>query len=197
MKRHNNNNNDDCFDVCCEKFCLCIGITISVLFAVAGAWFLILCLVGSILFPVLGTNTECGFRLESTVKMTEYNGTVINSTIYHSEKHEDDDNNHRYYVNYRCYNYLVLEPVFICKIHTYTGSNLTECIETQYENGTKISVYTTKKSDSCHINNLSRDCEKSNIYYKLGIMGIVIMGIIVGVGVLIGIFFMLFALGGN
>jgi hypothetical protein len=175
-------NNNDCCDICCE-ICMCLFVT-------SVTSFFLLCFIGSILFPILGSNSECGFRYESTVKMTESNGTIINSTIYNSEKYEDN-------INYRCYNYIVLEPVFICKIHTYSGSNLTSCNESLMKNGTKLNVFTTKKSDSCHINNLSRNCKKSNIYYNLGVMGIVVTGIIVVTAIFFIVCFLLAVLGGR
>jgi hypothetical protein len=154
--------NDKCQETCCKIICfspLILG--------------LIFFLVGSFLFPILGGKTDCGFRSKSTVKMIEYNGTVINSIIKQSEKYTDD--NDIYYDIYNCYTYINLETEFLlCKIYTYSGSNLTKCIDSQIKNGTKINVFTTKKTDSCHLQNLSHDCDKSEVYFGLGVASIVI-----------------------
>lgn len=132
--------------------------------------------VSIFLFPILASKTDCGFSPKSSVLMKKYNASVLNSTIYHSEHYENDDYlGQRYFNIYKCFSTIDLESSFICYVHTYSGLNLTKCIESQLPNGTFINAYTTKKTRTCHLKDLSRDCSQSQIYHGLGITGIVII----------------------
>jgi len=145
----------------------------------------------AIVLPILGHYSECGFKYEHSVTMFEYNSTTINSTIIHLGKQEDDDGEHRESHNYYCFSTVLIKPSFLCNIYTYFGSNLTNCIESQIQNGTLLSVHTTKKSNSCHLKNLSRNCEKSNIYFNGGVACIILLALFIAVPAIIGIFFLL------
>jgi hypothetical protein len=136
-----------------KKSCFAIHICFAIIF-----------LTCTILFIILGTKTECGFTNDSTIKMTEYNATVINSTIKNSFVHQK----HRINIIYDCITSVDIDSGFICNIDTYKGSNLTKCIQNQKLNGSIITVFNEKFESKCYLNNLSRNCAESQKYYNLG-----------------------------
>jgi hypothetical protein len=126
-------------------------------------------LVFAIVFSIFGSKSECGFSHKSTIKMYEYNATVINSTINYSVIKKG----HRNIDYYDCITTVNIEPIFKCNIKTYTGSNFTHCVENQILNGSIINVYKKNHTAICYLNDSSRNCNKSRLYYELSWVGIV------------------------
>lgn len=159
----------------------------SWIFKLCSGIFILLMLAGSIIFPIEASKTKCGFKLlETSINMKKFNGTVINSTITENIIETDDKIlsplNPIDVPEFTCTNIIKITNInHTCNLIVYDGESILNCIESIFPNGNILEIFIEGLSDNCYLHNLSRDCNKSNIYSIFGLVCIIIMIIIIGI----------------
>lgn len=171
----------DRHDICGKLGITTCGFCIFVLIGI-----IIFPLFGVFFFPIMANKMECGFRYADSIYVENYSGFVLNTT-----KIIRYDTNGPYYV---CSNNIIT-VVNMCNITMYIGTNETDCKIRLFPIGSTIDVFTNSKIKQCFLNNISRDCHLSNIFYEIGIACIVIVSIVVGGGLCILFFLLAFGAG--
>lgn len=157
----NENRNND--SICC----IIGGIFFTIVIAI-----ILFAIIGTILFPILASKTQCGFKIKDTIVTHEYEGTVINSTIDSYTRNNYDKG--QYY--YECFNIIYIGDLnVLCDVMVYSGENIRICNDNIYPNYKKILIFFDDFDKKCYLTNPARNCDKSNTYTILGIIAIIIL----------------------
>ena len=155
------------------------------IFRVCTGIVVLLVLVGSIVFPIEASKTKCGFQLfGNSITMEKFNGTVVNSTIsnYFIGKNNKIVTENEISTSVTCTNIIEIAKInHICNLIVYNGENILKCVESIFPNGKVLEIFIEGTSEMCHLYDLSRDCYKSNIYSRLGLVCIIIMCIFIAI----------------